>query len=364
VAESSVRRSGSFAFAVCFLLTSGVLAPAPLLAQAPQSLQQTADPPVRRWLDIQQLTFSTRFRKIVNSRDVTTANHLQYKESIRGRFNLDRGKRFTINAGFFSGSSFTSSWDNWGVGTGGDFDGHDHYLKQLYAAAIPVTGLELQAGSIYTARGEQDEWISYDDDGFIMGERATLRRPKDVWFDELTVTRGAIGPLGRPNISDRWDSFKHPDYTQALAVKRITGAVSASASYERLVGADVARGAVTLRLSRPIPFDTVRYEQYHRFNVHEASGFAVWADRAVSKHLRLQGGYVTVDQFYGGWNADRMQAGRRVFGQATIPIYGPFAASIFGTRAIDPQFTLPIKSRVDVVVSYDALDTLRRAGVF
>lgn len=336
-----------------------MLTAAPLFAQSPQ----TNEPAIRRWLDVQQLTVYTRYRFVENNSDVTTANQLQYKESIRARFNFDAKKRYTLNVGFFSGSGFISSWDNWGAGTG-QFDGQNNFVKQLYASAIPVTGFELQGGGIYVVRGEQDEWLSYDEDGYIMGARASLKRPKDVWFDELTVTRGAIGPLNRPNISDRWDSFKHPDYTQALAVKKITNAVAASLSYERQVGADIARGAVTVKLSRPSPVDTVRYEEYHRFNLHEASGFALWADRAVSKHLRLQGGYVTVDQFYGGWNADRMQNGRRVFALATIPIAGPFTASVYGTQAFHADYPITIKQRVDIFISYDALDTLRRAHVF
>jgi len=348
------------------IVACGIVAP----ASAQTAAAPSNDPPVRRWLDVQQLTLYTRYRNIENSAGVTTADQLQYKDSIRARFNVDAKKRYTLNVGAFSGSSFVSSWDNWGVGTGGPFDGHDNYVKQFYASAIPVNGLELQGGGIYVVRGEQDEWISYDDDGFIMGTRASLKRPKDVWFDELTVTRGAIGPLSRPNISDRWDSFKHPNYTQALAVKKLTSAVAASVTYERLpvagstTGADLARAAVTLKLSRPSPVDTVRYEEYHRFNQHEASGFAVWADRAVSKHLRLQGGYVTVDQFYGGWNADRMQNGRRVFELATMPIWGPFSASIYGTQAFHSDYAITIKHRYDVFIAYDALDSLRRARIF
>jgi hypothetical protein len=90
----------------------------------------------------------------------------------------------------------------------------------------------------------------------------------------------------------------------------------------------------------------------------------VWAERAVTKYARIQGGYVTVDQFYGGWNADRMQNGRRVFANVTVPIHGPLAASVYATRALSAPYAVSIDRRVDVVISYDVLASLRKTGVF
>jgi hypothetical protein len=343
-----------------FALSCVLVSAAPALAQAADS---SSAPPIRRWLDVQQLTLYSRYRFIENNADVTTANQLQYKQSMRARFNFDSKKRYTINVGFFSGASFTSSWDNWGPGTG-DFDGKDNYVKQLYASAIPVAGLELQAGGIYSARGEFDEFASYDDDAFFMGSRVSLKRPKNFYFDELTVTRAAIGPLTRPNIADRWDSFKDPNYTQALAVKQFSPVFAGSVSYERLIGADIARVAVTAHLSKTAPVQTIRYEQYHRFNLNEASGLGLWAERVVSSHLRVQGGYVAVDRYYGGWNGDRFQSGRRFFVFATVPIYGPFTAAVFASHALHADYAIPLKQRYDIYFAYDLLDTLRRARVF
>ena len=65
----------------------------------------------------------------------------------------------------------------------------------------------------------------------------------------------------------------------------------------------------------------------------------------------MQGGYVTVDQFYGGWNADRMQSGRRFFANATIPIYGPVSGSLYVTQALDAPYAVPINRRFDAVIS-------------
>ena len=57
-----------------------------------------------------------------------------------------------------------------------------------------MKGLELQYGGLYLNRGEADEWVTYDTDGYLAGERVSLKRPKELYLDEITVTRAAIGP--------------------------------------------------------------------------------------------------------------------------------------------------------------------------
>src|SRR4051794_35307187 len=81
-----------------------------------------AEPPLRRWFEFQQFAIGTRYRYIETSADKVTSNHMQYREQIRARINLDSKKRYTVNGGLFPGNAFISSWDNLGPGTG-DFDG-------------------------------------------------------------------------------------------------------------------------------------------------------------------------------------------------------------------------------------------------
>jgi hypothetical protein len=244
------------------------------------------------------------------------------------------------------------------------FDGADNYFKQLFAQAVPVPGLELQYGGLYVNRGEADEFLTYDDDGYLVGERATVRRPRELWLDEITVTRAAIGPASTPNLGKRWDGLSHPNYTQILGAKRVTPHLAASLEYDRQMTSDIVRAAVTVRLGKSAPLETIRYEQYWRNDDHPAAGFGIWADRAVVGRARVQGGYATVDQFYGGWNADRFQIGRRVFVIGTVPIYGPVSASIYATHALVSPYTVPVHNRFDAIISYDVLDTLRRARLF
>ena len=187
-----------------------------------------------------------------NNKDVTTSNQQQYKDSFRARVNLDPQKRYTVNIGYFSGSSFTSSWNNIVQPNRHRCStARNNYVKQRLRTAIPVKGLEFQYGGLYASRGESDEWVSYDDDNYLVGERVSVRRPKELYLDEITVTRGAIGPLATPNLASRWDGLKNPDYTQVLGVKRFSQMVSGSLEYDRQIGADILRAAVTLTSTGP-----------------------------------------------------------------------------------------------------------------
>ena len=152
----------------------------PVAAQAPAPTA-AKEPPFRRYLEFQQFVISTRYRFIRNSADVTTSNHEQYREQIRVRFNVDKKKRIGIVTGVYSGSQFIASWNNLGPGTG-TFDGHNHYMRQLYASVTPAPGVEGQVGGIYVNRGETTEYTSYDDDGYIVGGRFSLKRPKQAYF--------------------------------------------------------------------------------------------------------------------------------------------------------------------------------------
>jgi hypothetical protein len=197
-----------------------VFAAAPVVAQP----SAAAEPPLRRWFELQSLSVYTRYRFIESNTDVVSANDVQYKEVVRARFNIDARRRYTVNAGFSSGSTFVGSWDNTGLGIGrGDY--HSHYLRQLFAAAAPVPGLQLQAGGLYITRGENTEATTYDDDGYVAGERISIRRPRQLYVDEVSVTRGALGEPTEPNLVDRWESFAHQHYTQVLATKRFSQVV-------------------------------------------------------------------------------------------------------------------------------------------
>jgi hypothetical protein len=333
-------------------------------AQTPTaaSLDVARDSPERSraapWFEPQTVTLSSRYRFVENSADKVTANQVQFKDAFRARFNVDRGRRFSINVGAFSGSSFISSWDTTGIGSGNP--SASLYMKQLYASAAPVHGLELQLGGLYINHGENTDVTSYDDDGYVMGERVTLRRPSMAYFDEVSLTSAGLGSIEMPGVIRRLKLFGHQNYWQAQIIKHVSHVVSASADFTGVSGAETVRAAAAFRLPKAAPVSTVRLELYRRVTMEPASGFAVIAERPVTAHARLQVGYATIDPSYGGLNADRIQRGRRIFGTATIPLTPTLNVQLFATQAFGNDFTVTNHTRFDAVVTYDVLAAIRR----
>ena len=101
-----------------------------------------------------------------------------------------------------------------------------------------------------------------------------------------------------------------------------------------------------------------------RFSAPAAADVVVTAERPVTKWVRLQGGYATIDERHGGRNADRILRGRRMFAIANVPIHGPISASIFATHALDAGYTISNKTRFDAVLAWDVLNSLRAPGKF
>ncbi|MGH9903295.1 MAG: hypothetical protein ACRD68_15930, partial [Pyrinomonadaceae bacterium] len=155
-------------------------------AETAAAAQGSSECKVCRWFELQTAVISGRYRFVENSSGVTTADQLQHAETFKGRFKFDAEGRYTVNALVGSGSGFTSSWNNTGLGTGRGST--NLYLKQLYFAAKPVRGVEVQYGGIGLLRGESTEITSYDNDGYLVGQRLSVKRPKEVFFDEIAVT--------------------------------------------------------------------------------------------------------------------------------------------------------------------------------
>lgn len=344
-------------------------APAPLQAppSQPEAPAPVLEPPLRRWLEFQTFTLHVRNRYLDSNRRGSTHDP-QYKEAIRARFNLDAAHRYTVNFGFFSGRQFIGTFDNVGLGIN-DGDYHSHYVKQLFVAASPVRGLELQLGGVYVLRGENTEITTYDDDGYVVGERVTIRR-RELLVDEVSVTRGFLGPTDVPNLFRRWNGLTEPNYTQVLLAKQFTPMVAASVDYTTVSAEETVHAAIAVRLKPASPVTSVRYEQYYRSTPYRAGGFAVTAEVPPVERVRLSGGYTTIDRYYdandstGKLNSERMQRGRRFFVTANVPVKGPLNAVVFFTRALPADYELTNRTRVDVMFVYDLLSVLRRAGTF
>src|SRR6266852_8601776 len=128
---------------------------------------QTSPPPIAssekafvlRWFELQNATLNIRYRFVDTSAGTITTNQVQYKATLRGRVKFDKPGRYSLNFGVFTGTRFTSSWDNTGWGIN---DAQKNLaFKTLYFAAKPIAGIECQVGGLYIVKGESTEFTTY-----------------------------------------------------------------------------------------------------------------------------------------------------------------------------------------------------------
>jgi hypothetical protein len=342
------------AFLVCAL-------PLSVAAQTTPSPQPASDHKWTRWFELQAATLTARYRFIDDSHGETASSQMQHQEIFRGRFKFDAEGRYSLNASVSSGNQFIGSWNNTGAGTGNATT--NHYLKQLYVSAKPMAGVEIQYGGLGLLRGESSEITTYDNDGYIMGERVSVKSPKRLFFDEIAVTNAYLGDLNTPDIDKRYHRLKQSNYHQFLVSKKFGARVATSADYTFQAGMETLRQAVKLDLHETRLIDSLRFEDYERLDVHPAYGFALVGERRVTKRLTLTGGYAQIDRFYGSLNADRFNFGHRVFMLGSYALTPEFTVSTYYGRAVGRNYAQSNRDRFEVLFSYDIVKGLKRAGV-
>ena len=333
-------------------------------AQTQKPAEQKPAPPLARWIDLQNATLNTRYRFIDSSQGLITTNQLQHRESLRARLKFDAPGRYAFNVGLFTGSRFTSGWNNTGIGLG-DWQAPLSFRNAFFAAQ-PIRGVEGQYGSMYIIKGESTEITTYDEDGYVIGERVSVRRPRQLFFDEMSATVGyfssAPAELG---VSKRVKYLNdHPNYEHYLVDKKIGPRGGVSADFTSVDGARTWRAAANVNTKELRGVDSILFENYKRTNQNPAYGFAVTATKAVTRKVSLNGGYASIDRFYGGLNSDRFHIGNRVFGMATYTFSPRFTGSAFLTRAVGNEIALPQRTLLNLIFTYNALPDLRRTGLF
>jgi hypothetical protein len=331
----------------------------------PKQMAKAASHPtaLTRWFDFQTATSALRFRYYeANAAKKSVVSQGQSQFNLKGRFKFDRAGRYSVTAAAGTGTSYTGSWDNAGWGTG---DRQKTFVvRQLYASAAPVTGVEATWGSFSPWRGESTEITTLDNDGWVSGERVSVKRPKDLFLDEVGVTIAYLGDTATTNVFDRSRGvIKSPNYFQYYASKKLNKFVSASGDVLRWSGVNWMHAGVTAK----VPFvvvDTLRYEQYVRGGAKSDTGFAVYGERTLFKKLAAGFGFATVDPNYGGLNADRFNKGNRVYEQVTWKIVPELTFALFATQAVRTSFTVANRYRMDAILTYNVLASFQRAGYF
>jgi ABC-type transporter Mla subunit MlaD len=308
-----------------------------------------------RWGDVQSFSLSFRYRSIHNSAGVRTTEQGQSRSEFKGRFKFDRAGHYALHAGVFSGASNTSSWNNTGLGSGDP--ARDLHLKQLYFAAAPAGGLELQYGGLYAVRGEGTEITTYDNDFYLTGQRVTVKRPKQLWFDEVSATLAYLGDGTQPDMWDRYQRLADPNYQQLLVGKKFGKRVGVSADYTGVDGVPTWRSAFALKAPEMTVLDGFRVETYARSEVGPTPfGWALTLDKKV-RRTSLSGGFASIDEHYGGLNGDFYVRGDRWFGKATANLFRLLSVTGQYTHALDATYAIANQKRFDVVFTYDVLKT-------
>jgi hypothetical protein len=390
--------------AACLLSTQLILAdstntavPEPA-ANAPAASDDTnaatnssSEPALSRWFELDAMSFSMRYRNSYDTQGVHAFNNGQQKTLLAGKFKFDKDGKYFVGFRASSGRYFNWSYANF---TGLDYRdgasnafnaytpqrqaivlntfykdpnaslilseeaarGWQFYIRDLYLSATPVKGLTFEFGAIPIERGVSSEITTYDEDGYISGERVRLRAPEHLYFDQIAFTTAYLGDVFMPNFFDRYDRLSQWNYRQALLEKNFGSRFKASADFTWLQGTRTMREAGLVRIPETKALDSVRVELYQRLNdvylpgilTKAADGWSFTASKTFAKRYTVEGGYASIDDDYGvysgdgvlvasafGLNGDSYQVGKRFFARADVKL-APFA-TVFGfyTREID-----------------------------
>ena len=89
-----------------------------------------------------------------------------------------------------------------------------------------MKGIELAVGSFDVVHGETTEITNFDNDAFMQGYRVSLKRPHELYLDEVSVTTGYLGDLTTTNVFKRFKWMNDHNYTQVLGAKKLSKSVA------------------------------------------------------------------------------------------------------------------------------------------
>jgi hypothetical protein len=371
-----------------------------------------------RWLDLDILSASIRYRNVQDTIGVHTFDYGQHRELAQGRFKLDREGKYSINFRASSGRSFNWSYAD---AIGGQFDdslpllgprrpisidielgqafryeptalayavgiqsrGGYINLRQLYLSASPIDHVTFEFGSLPIEHGENTEITTYDDDGYMSGERVRIHDPKHLYFDEIDGTFGYLGDPGIPNFFARAGRLTDNNYKQYMVRKKF-GFVSASADYSHLRATHTMREALNANLSNLHFIDSARLEMYQRlndvnlygYNMPAASGFGVSGTKRLRNRYQLELGYETVDTNYTvysgslflnavgfSWNSDSFLTSNHAYARASIKLAPGLSLFGFYAQEVSPAFYIDNHHSLNGGINLDMAELLHRARI-
>jgi len=291
------------------------------------------------WLDLQSLTFGVRYRMLENHLGSHARNWSDHHQGLKLRLNLDRAARYSLSAVASNGDTFTAGWNLRGLG---DRSSNRVFLKQLFVTAKPRKGIEFQYGGLPIVRGESSEITSYDNDGYLMGQRLTV--------GNVTLTAGYLGDFRTPSVMRRWQRLSEINYGQMLVRRRLTDRLTATADFTDEDGERTLRQGVAIRPTRGV--DVIRAEAYERVSGERAAGGAITVEKPFGQ-TRLAASFASVDDRYRAVNADRYGRGRRLSFTSTTALGHDVSLQVFVTRALDDNLPMANRMRFDMHIRYE-----------
>lgn len=354
------------AWRAVFLVLSLAFLISPISAQIPAaspttSVTSTNDlttaEKLKRWFEVDTLVFSTRYRHVTTNVGPISADQLQFQFQAKAHFKFDPKGKYSVYGAVSTGNVINSGWGSTGIGTGGPQT--DIFLKQLYVDAKPVKGVEIQVGGITPNNGENTEVTGYDNDAYLMGQRVSIKIPKKLYFDVISIANGYFGDFTEPNVLNRFKHFNRSNYHQILVGKKIGKSVSFTADYTFEAGRDTFRQAVKFSIPKFRVFDVMRFENYQRVDPEHEYGFGIYGEKSFYKKLTLSTGFARIDTSM--INGDRYLRGNRLYAGWNLKLSREFSFNGIWLQALGP---LPLaaspRTRVDAVFTFNILETFRR----
>jgi hypothetical protein len=369
-----------------------------------------------RWFTLNDSTFSLRYRSVFDLDNAHEFNHAQERSILDGRFKFDKEGRYAVAFHASSGKYFNWAYaDFMGGGNKQAFlaeqakatpavqvkfaraetldaanylasqssGGWSFYVRQLYFDAEPIKGVELQYGGLDINRGVASEMTTYDNDGYISGERIVLKRPSNLFFDEASVTYAYLGDLFKPNFFARGERLAHSNYHQFLVRRHVGKRVDSSFDYTWQSAANMLHEDVFVKVPETRVIDSVRVEFYQRLNgiyypnvPHTATfyrtgghGFGFTASKKTKQGL-FEAGIVNIDEQSAvltqvgvlgvtglAMNADQFGMGNRYFVRPSIKLtpyldLTGYYTHLYGTQT-DPNQLLWDKQALNAGLVFD-----------
>lgn len=337
-----------------FTVVSGQT-PSPTPAKTPSTKEK-----VKRWFEFDQLSLLDRYHFIENDNNKKAANNDQYQFVAKFRVKFDPHGKYSVAANLATGPSFTTLWNTSGWGTGKTQ--RNLNIRQLYFDAKPTKAVEVQVGGLYVNYGENTEAVTYDNDSYISGERARLFLPKKLYFDEVSATFARLADASQPNVFNRFRRFDKQNYHQILVRKQLNKMVGFSADYTFESGRDTFHEAVKFTLPKKQIIDTFLFENYERVDPDRSYGFNVFAEKKLNKIFTLSGGFA--DIHIPALNADRFPPGKRVYFTGIARLSREFTLMTQFTQGVGFIAPAVVRTRLDITLNYNILETLRRTKLF